>query len=315
MNGSVFLALDSSCYTTSYALWANESVKHDARKLLEVPQGARGLRQSEMVFQHVRNYGMLFSDFPHEGQTIRAVAYSEKPCPREGSYMPAFLAGKSLAVAIAASMGVPAYALTHQHGHIYSGFIGNDIQDGEFCALHASGGTLDILNVHVAQGIVETITPMGGTADVTCGQIIDRIGVAAGLAFPAGAEMERVYTPNGIKLSVHVEGLKANLSGAETQAMRLLENGCDRASVFSGVLDCAAETLAGLTGNALEQTKSGRFLFTGGVICNRIVRERLQKACEDRAAQAIFAQKQYCGDNACGLALAAQRVYERGESA
>ncbi|MEL7604219.1 MAG: hypothetical protein AAGU77_13770 [Bacillota bacterium] len=313
MSGS-FIAFDTSCYTTSYSLVSEGEVRRDARRMLEVPLGGRGLRQSEAVFQHIRNYEQLFSDFQTSDSSIRAVAYSAKPCPRDDSYMPVFCVGQSLAASAASLLGVKAYALTHQHGHIYSGFFGNDIADGQLAALHVSGGTLDILNVEIAEGIVTSIVPIGGKADLTCGQLIDRVGVAAGLKFPAGAEMEKLYTPDNVKLSVHVEGLTANLSGAETQAMRLLADGADTAKVCSGAIDCAAETLVQLIRHAAEQTGLDRFLFTGGVMCNSVARQRLKAACEAIGAEATFAQKEYCGDNACGLALAAQRLYERGKS-
>jgi N6-L-threonylcarbamoyladenine synthase len=94
-----------------------------------------------------------------------------------------------------------------------------------------------------------------------------------------------------------------------------LADGVDAARVCSGAIDCAAETLEKLVRAATEQTGLKRFLFTGGVMCNGIIRQQLQTACADIGAEAIFAQKQYCGDNACGLALAAQKLYERGVSA
>ena len=49
------LGIDTSCYTTSAALvTADGRILHSARRLLEVPGGERGLRQSEGVYQHVR---------------------------------------------------------------------------------------------------------------------------------------------------------------------------------------------------------------------------------------------------------------------
>ena len=312
MNRDGFLAFDTSCYTTSYALAGGGEILRDARKMLDVPYGERGLRQSEAVFQHVRNFELLFKDYFIDGYKIRAVGFSERPCPRDDSYMPVFCVGKSFGISAAATLEVPFFTLTHQHGHIYAGFIGNEIADGELVALHISGGTLDILRIRVDQGIVEEIEPLGSAADLTCGQLIDRIGVAAGMNFPAGREMERMYAPGGTKLAVHVEGLSANLSGAETQALRLLKADGDPVQVCSGVIDCAAETLVRLVVNAAETTGLRRFLFTGGVICNEVIRQQLKTGCGSIGAAAIFAQKEYCGDNACGLAIAAQRLYERG---
>ncbi|GFP40752.1 N6-L-threonylcarbamoyladenine synthase, partial [Candidatus Hakubella thermalkaliphila] len=48
----MFLGVDTSCYTTSLAVIdAKGRLLSEARKLLAVPQGERGLRQSDGVFQ------------------------------------------------------------------------------------------------------------------------------------------------------------------------------------------------------------------------------------------------------------------------
>ena len=47
------LGLDTSNYTTS-AAWFDGETGENAGKLLEVPQGSLGLRQSEALFQHVK---------------------------------------------------------------------------------------------------------------------------------------------------------------------------------------------------------------------------------------------------------------------
>lgn len=305
-----FLAFDTSCYSTSFAVVANGRVLCDKRAMLTVPEGSRGLRQSEAVFGHVKNYEQLFLDYAQQGYTIKAIGYSEKPCPREGSYMPVFRVGQSYAAALAGVLGVGTYALTHQHGHIYGAYFGHALADGVYCAFHVSGGTLEILRVAICGRVITEISAIGGSRDITCGQLIDRVGVAAGLAFPSGRYMERMYTSGGVKLPVCVHGLYANLSGAETQALRLIAQGADAASVCSGVIDCVADTLVRLIGHAAEAGMR-RFIFTGGVVCNAVIRERIAQACGEY--DCLMAQKQYCGDNACGLALAAEILYHKGE--
>ena len=47
------LGLDTSNYTTS-AAWFDGTQGDNVGKLLEVPQGSLGLRQSEALFQHVK---------------------------------------------------------------------------------------------------------------------------------------------------------------------------------------------------------------------------------------------------------------------
>ncbi|MGI5849720.1 MAG: hypothetical protein ACOX8Q_06615 [Christensenellales bacterium] len=312
-NDAVFLAFDTSCYTTSIAAVSNGNVLYDKRLMLAVKKGNRGMRQSEAVFHHLKNLRQLFLGYSNKGNNIKGIGFSAKPCPREGSYMPVFCVGESYGIACASLLGAKTHALTHQHGHIYSAFFGNPFTDDDYCVFHVSGGTLDILHVRITGGIVADIKSAGGTLDITCGQLIDRIGVAAGLGFPSGNEMERMYIGNGAALAVNVLGLNANLSGAETQAIRLLQDGRSAAYVCSGVIDCVARTLTQLIKNAAKITGLEKFIFTGGVICNNIIREKLNKACQAGGFQCILAQKAYCSDNACGLALAAGIIDGKGE--
>ncbi|NLT97127.1 MAG: hypothetical protein GXW96_03065 [Christensenellaceae bacterium] len=310
---STAFAVDTSAYTTSIAVVSCGRVVLDRRMMLKVPQGSRGLRQSEAVFAHVKNLRALFSEMHDwDKPQILAVAFSEKPCPAEQSYMPVFCVGASHAAAYAAALGVKPYALTHQHGHLYAAFIGNDVPDGVYGAMHVSGGTLDILRVTIGGALVTDIKPLGGSLDITCGQLIDRVGVAAGLPFPAGAHMEPLYRPGAKKLAVKVDGLHANLSGAETQALRRLKDGEDPAEVCSAVFDCVAETLARLIAHATEELGLSRFMLSGGVIAGTVIRERLSAIAQEKGIHLILTQREYCGDNACGLALAAERLHSKG---
>ena len=306
MPSDCFLGIDTSCYTTSIAMVSQSEVTEDKRIMLSVPQGERGLRQSEAVFAHIKNVQQLFLDF--EKKKIDAIGYSAKPCDAEMSYMPVFVVGESFAISWAKLLGVCAVPLTHQHGHIYSAFIGREIQEGRYCALHVSGGTLDVLEV-VIEGYIRSIEKIGGTLDITCGQLIDRAGVKAGLPFPSGKYIEQLYEENGEKFAVTVNGLETNLSGAETQVLRALEQGKDKNRVLSGVIDTSARTIAGLVKNAKGYDK---FIFTGGVMSNSIIRRSVEEVCEDINAECIIADNHYCSDNAAGIALGAQILYSKG---
>ena len=303
-----FLGIDTSCYTTSIAIVSGSHVTKDKRIMLSVPDGARGLRQSEAVFAHIKNVQQLFLDY--EKRDITAIGYSKKPCDNEKSYMPVFVAGESFALSWAKLLGVPAFALTHQHGHIYSAFLGRKMQTGVYCALHVSGGTLDVLEVTI-DGSIRSIKKIGGSLDITCGQLIDRAGVKAGLPFPAGRHIEELYREGCPTFSVSVDGLSANLSGAETQAIRALEAGEDKTEVLSGVIDTAAQTIAELVKNASAYDK---FIFTGGVMANGIIRKKMQNTCAKINSECILADVKYCGDNAAGIALGAQILYNEGEA-
>ena len=109
------LGLDTSNYTTSAALFDGQTGEN-AGRLLDVRPGELGLRQSDALFQHVKRLPQLLEQL--EIGDIRAVGASTRPRAVEGSYMPCFLAGESQGRGIAAILGVPFYAHSHQQGHL-----------------------------------------------------------------------------------------------------------------------------------------------------------------------------------------------------
>jgi len=186
----VFLGIDTSCYTTSLCLVDSQyGVVADERQILSVRAGGRGLSQSEMVYQHVRNLPALTENLaPYlAGNTIRAVAVTDKPRRRADSYMPAFLSGLGCARALAAVLGVPLYRISHQENHLLAVLrTAGHIDGTAFRALHLSGGTTELLLARPdADGL--DITRTGGTSDISAGQFIDRVGVALGRGDAPGA--------------------------------------------------------------------------------------------------------------------------------
>ena len=114
------LGIDTSNYTTSVALFDGVS-GYNLGRLLDVPEGALGLRQSDALFQHVKHLPEIFAALRAEGRLdgcIAAVGASTKPRWVEGSYMPCFLAGESQGRGIADTLGVPFFPCAHQQGHI-----------------------------------------------------------------------------------------------------------------------------------------------------------------------------------------------------
>ena len=97
-----YIGIDTSCYTTSAACAENGSIVSDRRTMLRVASGERGLRQSDGVFQHVRNLGEIMPALMADADRakIKAVAVSTRPRPEQDSYMPVFLAGKTAAITL-----------------------------------------------------------------------------------------------------------------------------------------------------------------------------------------------------------------------
>ena len=63
------LGLDTSNYTTS-AAWFDGENGDNAGKLLEVPEGSLGLRQSDALFQHVKRLSAILEQLKETGLPV-----------------------------------------------------------------------------------------------------------------------------------------------------------------------------------------------------------------------------------------------------
>lgn len=297
----VVLGLDTSAYTTSLALVdLDGKIILSKRKILEVPLGKRGLRQQEAVFQHIKNYPDLFSSIEIENYDIVAVASTSTPRRVEGSYMPVFEVSKSYGKTLAHTFGVPFFEFSHQEGHIEAG-LDNELRDEcTFLSYHLSGGTSELLLVTKDRKRYK-IELIGGTKDISAGKLVDRIGVAMGLRFPAGKDMESLANKgelDNLKGPVSVSDTWFNLSGAETFLLRKFEDGTSQSDISRAVFDVVIRTIEKTVNNAAKKYKINKVLISGGVAANSILRSKLNVD----GIEFYFPPKDYCTDNAVGIA-------------
>ncbi len=303
------LGIDTSCYTTSVALLTLDGTPlADERRPLAVKQGARGLAQSEMVYQHTRSLPELFAAAAAKtggNLELAAVAASVQPRPMPESYMPAFLVGAGYARVIAVAQAAPFVSLSHQEGHILAGvWSAGGPADRRFLAVHASGGTTEIMLVSRDGGQL-AVELLGGTSDIAAGQLIDRVGVALGLPFPAGPRLEELACSGQaapVSLPVSARGLAVSFAGPETQVRRLLADGAEPAALAAGVQACVAGSLVRLCEAAVAATGVDVILLVGGVLANAFIRDRIADALGRAGIRTYFPQARYSGDNAIGAA-------------
>ena len=302
------LGLDTSNYRTSVALVSEEGkVLLNYRELLPVKAGERGLRQNEAVFAHLRLLSSAEEALRQAaGETVAAVAASTAPRDGADSYMPVFMAGASFGRLMAAALGVPFIGTTHQRGHLAAAAAGTELEHtGEYLALHLSGGTTDLLEVRE-----ESITQTGGSLDLHAGQLVDRAGVAMGLPFPAGPELEKM-AENGtggglLGCSMSKGDLFCHLSGAESQVQRWIADGSiPRENIALEIYDLLARTVARMLCAGAEKSGFRQALVTGGVASSPLFRIMLLRRTDTRrnAPKIVFGQPEMSGDNAVGVAL------------
>ena len=308
------LGLDTSNYTTSAAVFDGAEGRNQGR-LLEVRPGELGLRQSDALFQHVKHLPEVVEALLGEGGlgTVQAVGASTRPRAVEGSYMPCFLAGASQGQVLSQVLGVPFYAFSHQQGHLAAAAWSAgrlDLLDRPFLAWHLSGGTTELLRVEPGEdGVAVRAEILGGTSDISAGQLIDRTGVLLGLSFPAGKGVEKLSRQAQKReyYKVKVNSLTFSLSGMENKVRQMVQRGEEPAEIAWFAQETVCRVVQACTKAAMEEYPGLPVLCSGGVASNGRLKELLRQNCG-----ALFAQPQFSTDNAMGTAVLTWRALERG---
>lgn len=303
------IGIDTSNYTTSIAFFdGNGGV--NCSKLLPVKQGELGLRQSDAVFAHIKSLpelsGRLFSDM--QEQPIHAVGVSTRPRAIEGSYMPCFMVGYSHAKLLADALGVPLVEVSHQQGHVAASLWSAgrlNLMSKPHLAWHLSGGTTELLLVE-PEGKNVTCTKIGGTTDISAGQLIDRAGQLLNLPFPSGKHLDALSAQAEMteEFRVKCNSCSFSLSGVQNKVQQFHEKYLCPAETAGYALRCVSRAVYSATEQALERYPGLEVVFSGGVASNSMLRQRLQPL------NPIFALPQYSTDNAMGVAVLAHRMTE-----
>ena len=224
-----------------------------------------------------------------------AVCVSSKPRPVEGSYMPCFLAGVNVAKAIALATGAEYMEYSHQEGHIAAI---DPLTEKRFLSYHLSGGTCELLLAERIDDGYE-IEIIGGSKDISIGQLLDRTGVALGYDFPAGKAMDGLADKDNETnelTGVRIEDLWFNLSGLETQVLGKIGK-TKKEDLVSDLFRKIERLLLKETEAAMKKTGLSQVVFAGGVSKSSYIREGLRKNFKN----VIFGE--LSEDNAVGISL------------
>ena len=305
----ITLGIDTSNYTTSIAFFDGNSGVNESR-LLPVRQGELGLRQSDAVFAHIKSLpelsGRLFSNV--RADAITAVGVSTRPRAVEGSYMPCFMVGYSHAKLLSDSLGVPLIEVSHQQGHVAASLWSAgcmELMDQPHLAWHLSGGTTELLLVE-PDGKNVRCTKIGGTTDISAGQLIDRTGQLLELPFPSGKHLDALSKEAVMKDTFRVKcaEMQFSLSGVQNKVQQFHATHNAPAETAAYALRCVAKAVYLASEQALKAYPGLRIVFSGGVASNSMLRQVLAPL------DPVFSPPQFATDNAMGVAVLTHRHQE-----
>ena len=303
------IGFDTSNYTTSIACYDGVSGEN-CSQLLPVKQGELGLRQSDAVFSHIKSLpelsGRLFSHV--DLKKVSAVGVSTRPRAVDGSYMPCFMVGYSHAKLLADGLNVPLIEVSHQQGHVAASLWSAgrmELMDEPHLAWHLSGGTTELLLVE-PEGKQVRCTKIGGTTDISAGQLIDRTGQLLELPFPAGKHLDALsqQAQNTDVFKVKCTGMEFSLSGVQNKVQQYYSAANSAAETAAYALRCVAMAVLTATEHAMQEYPRLNVVFSGGVASNSMLRKVMEPL------NPIFSEPRYSTDNAMGVAVLAHRLWE-----
>ncbi|MFR4561498.1 MAG: hypothetical protein ACLT5P_10025 [Flavonifractor plautii] len=154
-------------------------------------------------------------------------------------------------------------------------------------------------------GVAVRAEILGGTTDISAGQLIDRTGVLLGLQFPAGKSLDALSgeADASMKYRVKRDGLRFSLSGMENQVKKLLADGEKPANIARFAIDTVTDVILRTTRAAQRHIRACRCSAPAGwpptAACRR-AGEAAARSCRLNAA-----------DNAMGTAILTWRALER----
>lgn len=323
----LYLGIDTSNYKTSVAVTdsSNDTV-YEKSVYLDVPAGKRGLRQSEAFFGHSNRLPDYIEELSSAAdlKAVRAIGVSTRPRRVEGSYMPCFLAGINSARILSSALNVPVYEFSHQEGHAAaviedpSCISDNDTSAGNDLFFHLSGGTTEFLKCH-KDDLGYEMEIVGGTKDISIGQLIDRAGVKMGMPFPSGSYMDTIASSftgskSGYLPRIRIEDGYFNLSGAETKTLRTIEqiHNNEFDAVIAELFTAIADLLYGSASALCARYDADRVFMAGGVASSSCIRKLIYRKVQNNnfSPDIVFGKPELSGDNAVGIARLARRIQE-----
>ena len=203
---------------------------------------------------------------------------------------------------------MPLVEVSHQQGHVAAGLWSAgclELMDEPHLAWHLSGGTTELLLVE-PQGKNVVCTKIGGTTDISAGQLIDRTGQLLNLPFPSGKHLDTLSQDARLQETFRVKCTDRafSLSGVQNKVQQFHAAHGEPAETAAYALRCVAKAVFLASQQAMKDYPGLRIVFSGGVASNSMLRQTL------KSLNPVFAQPQFSTDNAMGVAVLAHRMTE-----
>jgi len=323
------LALETSCDETAAAVVRDgEVLASVVSSQIALHSEYGGVVPELATREHLRNLIPVTQSALREAglraADLHAIAATQGP-----GLPPALMIGLKTAQAMAFALDLPFIGIHHHEAHLYSPWIAGRPPRADFAAfapnvsLIVSGG--HTMLVHVEAELRHRV--LGSTLDDAAGECFDKTAKLIGLPYPGGPLIDQLAAegdPSAFKFPrplLHDANDDFSFSGLKTavryflrdhpavvQDRRQLRDLC--ASIQAAIVD----VLTGKTIQAARRLGVRCVTASGGVTCNRGLRQRLAAECERHSLTLRLADPGLCTDNAAMIGILAEHKLRHGHS-
>jgi N6-L-threonylcarbamoyladenine synthase len=330
------LAIETSCDETSAAVVRDGRILSNAvSSQVELHAEYGGVVPELAAREHLKN--LLPVARASLGNAGIEVGQLDAVAATQGPGLPmALLVGLKAAQAVAFALRKPFVGINHHEAHLYSPWIEinretrDESRGQESSTLDPRPSTVFQPNVslivsggHTMLVLVESELKhrvLGSTIDDAAGECFDKTGKMMGLAYPAGPEIDRLAEKGNPKAfdfprpMLHDASDDFSFSGLKTSVRyflrdnpALLDDPQKIRDLCASVQAAIVEVLVAKTIRAAKRNGVRCVTASGGVICNRTLREQLALACKKNGFTLHLAEKSLCTDNAAMIGILAER--------
>ena len=318
----LLLAIETSCDETSAAVIDRGRVLSNlVSSQIRLHAEYGGVVPELAAREHLRNLApvtrMALQRAGVAAEQLHAVAATRGP-----GLPSALMVGLKAAQAIAFALRRPFLGIHHHEAHLYSPWLKGQPPIADFSqfrpsvSLIVSGG--HTILVHVRSELDHRL--LGETVDDAAGECFDKTGKLMGLAYPAGPEIDRLARGGNPKAfdfprpmiddpndDFSFSGLKTSVRYFLRDNPHLLQDTQRVRDLCASIQAAIVDVLVTKTIRAARRLRVGCITASGGVTCNRALRQRLASACERQRLALMLADTVFCTDNAAMIGILAER--------
>ena len=337
------LALETSCDETSAAVVRDGCVLSNVvSSQIKLHAEYGGVVPELAAREHLKNLlpvaQAALSEAGISAPQLDAVAATQGP-----GLGIALLVGFKAAQSVAFALNKPFLGINHHEAHLYSPWIRNaehplgamEVADetgragarrsnlfADFAAFQPNV-SLIVSGGHTMLVLVKSELNhrvLGGTIDDAAGECFDKTGKLMGLAYPAGPIIDRLAAEGNPKAYdfprplIHEANDDFSFSGLKTSVRyfirdhpALLDDPQKIRDLCASVQAAIVEVLVKKTIRAAKREGVRCITASGGVTCNRALRNELERACKNNGFTLRLAEKNLCTDNAAMIGILAER--------